>query len=110
MKLRCRPGDFALVIKGENSGKFVDVLEGIGWFRAGEQATVRHEGVRYTITFVNESGYFWWCRSKMLLVSVNGIQSHVGAITDQRLLPFRPPAPAETWPRKQVAETKDEAH
>lgn len=90
MKLRCQPGDFALVIKGENSGKFVDVLAGIGWYRAGEQVMWRWDGTLYKISFSRESGYWWWVKSKMLLIDINGKTSHLGAFTDPRLLPIRP--------------------
>lgn len=87
MILRCKAGDAAIIIKGRNSGKYVEVLQGIGDLKVGD--TIEIQGYRLRIEKVG--GYYWWCKGRTALLDMLGRKAPYGAIKDSALMPIRPP-------------------
>lgn len=92
MKLRCKKGDIAIIIRGDNSGKYVEVLEYMGPGQPGEKLHIVWDGMRYVINVRHTGGYFWWCKARTPLRTMDEppITTHLAAIPDHFLLPIRP--------------------
>lgn len=108
MKLRCKPGDEALIIKGTNSGKVVYVEERLGTYQPGDRVSLAAGGMQYFITFKETAGFFWWCRARGLpLIDANGREDSFAAVPDHWLIPLRGEKDPEALPR--VVEKPDVA-
>lgn len=100
MKLRCKEGDTALVIKGDNAGKVVKVVKFLGSLQPGDKVAIPCGDVMYYITIMSWSGNFWWCEGiGMPLVSLTGQSDSRGAFADHHLLPLRGEPDPEWMPR-----------
>lgn len=87
--MNCKPGDLAVVVKPstiENLGKFVTVIEAVGWRSAGEEFTYR--GDKYALI---ADGFVWGVESNTGLVDSRSFATFkVSVCRDEQLRPIRP--------------------
>lgn len=108
MKLRCWEGCIALIIRGKNSGRWVEVLKGAGVHKNGDLAQVVHNGEKYQTYVDRLDGYLWLCKAQAPLIT-NGESNTMAFIPDHWLMPLKPRGPDLTEQEIIKLEKKDAA-
>ncbi len=107
--LRCKLGDMAIIVaarRQENLGKFVTVVDSIGWLSPGQEFV--HDGTTYKS---HEGGFMWICegQTQFVLGTVDEPQYRKNALCyDHNLMPIRPePDEDDTDEEKTVDKTEE---
>jgi hypothetical protein len=91
MKLNCRPGDLAVVVRThtpQNLGRVVSVVSTLGWKAAGTSFIGPDGDLKVT----DRAGFYWWVEGRV--IGRKGevtFEDNAGHAADEQLKPLRDP-------------------